>query len=160
MRTLGNLLWHFPFFGFVSAALTMLLGLLLMLTVVAAPIGLGLVEYGKFLLWPFGQALVPADRLDVEQNVYWKNYSLAIGILYLPLGALLAAISVVQAVGLALTIVGIVPAIVIAQSLPTYLYPVGKRCVPREVADELERRRAQAVIDRHLARNQGSRRSG
>ena len=31
MRTLGNVLWHFPFFGFLTAAFYWLLGLLLTL---------------------------------------------------------------------------------------------------------------------------------
>jgi uncharacterized membrane protein YccF (DUF307 family) len=48
MRAVGNVLWHFPFLGFVSAIFTYLLGLLLTITVVAAPIGLGLMEFGKF----------------------------------------------------------------------------------------------------------------
>ena len=39
MKTLGNILWHFPFFGFISAILVFLLGGLLTITVVAAPIG-------------------------------------------------------------------------------------------------------------------------
>ena len=55
MRILGNILWHFPFFGFVNAAVNWLLGLLLTITVVAAPIGLGLMEFGKFLLAPLAR---------------------------------------------------------------------------------------------------------
>ena len=38
MRTLGNVLWHFPFFGFVTATLYWLFGALLTITIVAAPI--------------------------------------------------------------------------------------------------------------------------
>jgi len=52
MRTLGNILWHFPFFGFVNAIVVYLFGLILTATVVAAPIGLGLMRFGKFLFAP------------------------------------------------------------------------------------------------------------
>ena len=62
MKTLGNILWHIPFFGFVSAILVYLLGLLLTILVVTAPIGLGLMELGKFLFWPFGNAMISKKR--------------------------------------------------------------------------------------------------
>jgi len=42
MRTLGNILWHVPFLGFLSALGTFIIGGLLTITVVGAPIGLGL----------------------------------------------------------------------------------------------------------------------
>ena len=48
MRTLGNILWHFPFFGFVTALLAFLVGTLLTLLVIPAPIGLGLIQLSKF----------------------------------------------------------------------------------------------------------------
>ena len=66
MKTLGNILWHFPFFGFLTAAFTWLFGAFLMITVIAAPIGLGLMEYGKFLFWPFGNAMVSQNQLNIE----------------------------------------------------------------------------------------------
>ena len=55
MRLLGNILWHFPFFGFVTSFFTFLTGGFLVLTVVGAPIGLGLIQHSKFLLSPFLQ---------------------------------------------------------------------------------------------------------
>lgn len=72
MRTLGNILWHFPFFGFVTAAFYWLLGLLLTLLIVTAPIGLGLMEFGKFLFAPFGNAMVRKADLKVIQNPVWR----------------------------------------------------------------------------------------
>ena len=72
MKTLGNILWHFPFFGFVSAIVVYLIGTLLTVTVIAAPIGLGLMEFGKFLFSPFGHTMISKSDLNVEQNVAWK----------------------------------------------------------------------------------------
>lgn len=150
MRTLGNILWHFPFFGFVTAALHWLFGALLTITVIAAPIGLGLMEYGKFLFAPFGHAMVSKSALDLPQNPLWQAYSTIVMILYLPFGILALLVAVVQVVSLCLTIVGIPVALVIAKSLGTILNPVNKQCVPSAVAEELERRRAQATVARHL----------
>ena len=44
MRTLGNIIWNIPFLGFVTAALVFLIGLLFVVTIIAAPIGLGLIQ--------------------------------------------------------------------------------------------------------------------
>jgi uncharacterized membrane protein YccF (DUF307 family) len=150
MRTLGNILWHIPFLGFINAILVYLLGLLLTITVIAAPIGLGLMEYGKFLLMPFGQAMVDKSELNVEQSSVWKTYSTIIMILYIPFGVIFLILAIMQIVALFLSIIGIPVALVVAKSLDTYFNPVNKICVHHAVVDELERRRGQAEINRHL----------
>ncbi len=150
MRTLGNILWHIPFLGFVNAIMVYLLGLLLTITVIAAPIGLGLMEFGKFLFAPFGKAMVSKSDLKVEQNAAWKTYSTIIMILYIPFGAFFWLVAVFQVALLFISIIGIPVALVIAKSLGTYFNPVNKICVHYAVVDELERRRAQAEISKHL----------
>jgi uncharacterized membrane protein YccF (DUF307 family) len=150
MRTLGNILWHFPFFGFVTAMLYWLLGLLLTLTVIAAPIGLGLMEFGKFLYLPFGRAMVSRSELKGEQNVLWKSYSTIIMILYLPFGLVFVVLSAIQVVASCISIVGIPVALVIAKSLGTVLNPVNKVCVHAAVAEELDRRKASAEIAKRV----------
>ena len=150
MRTLGNILWHFPFFGFVTAALCWLLGALLTVTIIAAPIGLGLMEFGKFLFVPFGNAMVSQSELKPDDDPLWKAWSFIVMILSLPFGLVFLVLSVIQVFALCLSIVGIPVALVIAKSLGTILNPVNKRCVPAAVADELERRRARSEIDRHV----------
>jgi uncharacterized membrane protein YccF (DUF307 family) len=147
---LGNLLWHFPFFGFVSAAVIYLLGLLLTATIVAAPIGLGLIEFGKFLFVPFGKSMVSKSALHVEQNPSWKAYSTIVMVLYLPIGLLMSLILAIQVAALFVSIVGIPAAIVLAKSLGTCFNPVNKKVVSQAVADELERRKAEAEIRKHV----------
>lgn len=149
MRTLGNIVWHFPFFGFVNATLVYLLGLLLTVTIVAAPVGLGLMELGKFLLAPFSRTMVSKADLDVKQNEAWKVYSIIVMLIYLPLGIVLCAYLLVQVVALFVSIVGIPVAIVVAKSLGTCLNPVNKQCVHRSVRDEIDRRRARSVMGHH-----------
>ena len=150
MRTLGNILWHIPFLGFINAIMVYLLGVLLTITVIAAPIGLGLMEYGKFLFAPFGKAMVSKSELKMEQNALWKTYSTLIMILYIPFGALFWLVAVFQVALLFISIIGIPVAIVLAKSLGTYFNPVNKICVHYAVVDELERRKAQVAISKHL----------
>ena len=149
MRLLGNILWHIPFLGFVDAIIVYLLGLLLTITVVAAPLGLGLMEYGKFLFAPFSHAMISKSDLNIEQNALWQGYSFIIMLIYLPLGLILAIIGIFQAIGLALTIVGIPVALVVVKSLGTYLNPVNKKCVDVTVAQEIDRQRAQEEINKY-----------
>lgn len=151
MKTLGNILWHFPFLGFVNAIAVYLLGLILTATVIAAPIGLGLMEFGKFLFAPFGHAMVSKSDLNIEQNQGWKAYSTIVMVIYFPFGLILAALAVVQVFFLFITIIGIPVALVVAKSLGTYLNPVNKKCVHSAVVDELERREAQAQVSKHLS---------
>jgi len=151
MRTIGNILWHFPFLGFAQAALTWLLGLVLMVTVVAAPIGRGLMEYGKFLFAPFSKSMVSRSALGEQQNDAWRAYSIVITVLYIPFGLVLAVICIVQIFGLLISITGIPLALVLAKSLGTFFNPVNKKCVPRAVAEEIERRSAAGEVRRHFS---------
>lgn len=148
VRILGNILWHIPLMGFVTAILVFLLGGLLTVTVVASPIGLGLVQYAKFLLLPFSCEMVDQADLGRPRNPLWAAYSTLIMLVYLPFGLIIMIISIFQAVGLALTIVGIPTALVIAKSLGTLLNPVGKVCVSVDMGDALRRRRADTEADR------------
>jgi uncharacterized membrane protein YccF (DUF307 family) len=150
MRTLGNILWHFPFFGFVTAAFYWLLGLLLTILVITAPIGLGLMEFGKFLFAPFGHAMVSKAELKGDQNALWQSYSTIIMILYVPFGLVFVVLSAIQAFLSCLSIIGIPVALVIAKSLGTVLNPVNKVCVPAAVAEELERRKASADVAKYV----------
>jgi len=154
MKSLGNILWHFPFFGFVNAIVTYLFGLLLTVTVVAAPIGLGLMELGKFLFAPFGHAMISKSKMDQAKkeairayNTSWNTYSAIIMILYLPIGLILAVITIFQVAFLFISIIGIPPAIVIAKTIGTFFNPVYKVCVTQAVADEIDRRVAINHLD-------------
>jgi uncharacterized membrane protein YccF (DUF307 family) len=150
MKTLGNILWHFPFFGFVSAIVVYLIGTLLTITVIAAPIGLGLMEFGKFLFAPFGHTMISKADLGVEQNIAWKAYSTIVMVIYFPFGLFLAVCAAFQVFFLFCSVVGIPVALVIAKSLGTYLNPVNKKCVSSAVSDELERRKGSADVEKYL----------
>jgi uncharacterized membrane protein YccF (DUF307 family) len=107
-------------------------------------------ELGKFLFWPFGNSMVSKSELNEQQNKSWKVYSTIVMILYFPFGLFFTIVAIFQVVGLFISIIGIPAALVVAKSLGTYLNPVNKKCVPSAVTDELERRKAQVYVDKHL----------
>lgn len=151
MRALGNVLWHLPFLGFLSAAYAFVLGSLLTITVVGAPVGLGLLQYSKFLLAPFGQAMISRSAISPPRSGLWRIYSILVAVLYIPFGLVFAVLSIIQIVLLCVTIIGIPVAMVVAKSLGTIFNPVGKVCVSSAMAAELDRERGQAELARRRA---------
>ncbi|MFT5149997.1 MAG: uncharacterized membrane protein YccF (DUF307 family) [Flavobacteriales bacterium] len=142
MRTLANIIWHIPFLGFLNALCTFLIGSLLVITIIGAPIGLGLIEYSKFLMTPFSSVMIDKRDLKKDQNILWASYGLLVRILYFPFGLVLAIITLFQIACLFVSIVGIPLAYILAKSLSTYFNPVNKKSVDREVANEIQRRKA------------------
>lgn len=149
MRSLGNILWHFPFLGFLSALGTFIFGTLLTILVIPAPIGLGLIQLSKFMLAPFSYSMSSKKDLSVEQNKYWKLYSTIIMLLYLPFGCIMAILATIQIALLFLTIVGIPVALVLAKALGTYFNPVGKVCVPIHVAEAIQRQKSEKILQQY-----------
>ncbi len=150
MRLLGNILWHFPFFGFLSAIYTFLFGLLLTLVIIPAPIGLGLMQLSKFLLAPYSYEMVNKSDLNITQNPVWEAYSFVIMLFYLPFGVFFAIVGAIQVAGLFLSIVGIPVAIPVAKSLGTYLNPVGKVCVPVGVGQAVQSENIRREVDKYM----------
>ena len=149
MRTVGNILWHFPFLGFLQALVVFLVGGLMTITIIAAPIGLGWLQYSRFLLAPFSYEMVDAGLVGKQQNKYWKAYGTIIWILYLPIGIIAFIFGLLTTIVFAITIIGIPFAIVEAKSLKFYFKPVGKICVPAGVSDEIRRRQIEELVNKN-----------
>ena len=110
MRVLFNVLWHFPGLGFISALLAFLIGLILIATVVLSPMGMGLLEYAKFLLAPCSRNMV--RRTDVAgkyKGWAWRVWSTVIWVVYLPLGVMLSVLVIINT------------AILLVMSIPTII---------------------------------------
>lgn len=82
MRTLANIIWHIPLLGFVTAFGTFLVGGILTITIIAAPIGLGLIQLSQFLLTPFSMKMVSRNTLNKKQNSLWKAYGIIVSIFF------------------------------------------------------------------------------
>ena len=155
MKSLGNLIWHIPYLGFLNALFTFLIGGLFVISIVGAPIGLGLIQLSKMFLAPFSYAMVSKDELsrhnpDVKETPLWKTFGIIVWIVYLPFGLLLCAISLLQIVAMFCTLIGIPVALVAIKALGTLFKPVGKICVPASVKKEMERRNAESQVNRYL----------
>lgn len=142
MRTLGNIVWHFPFLGFLTSLYTFIIGGFFILTVVGAPIGLGLIQHSKFLLSPFSSRMVSDKKIGKERSVLWKIFGIVALIIYLPLGIFATIVTLIQIMLLFISIVGVPVAVVLSKSLSTYLNPVGKICISVDLDDAIKRQNA------------------
>jgi len=147
MRILGNILWWIPCCGFLNALVVFIIGGLLTITVIGAPLGLGLIQLGNFFLAPFSYALMPKSRLtpDHQENVLWRILGTILFLLYLPFGILLFIGSICQILAMCCTIIMIPMAIPYAKSLAALFNPVGKICVPVAVKELADRQQAEAA---------------
>ena len=84
MRILGNIIWFFMA-GWILAILTYLSGLILTILVVTAPVGLGLMEYGKFLFLPFTHDMVRKKKGSVIDAVHmtYQTYANIVKVIYI-----------------------------------------------------------------------------
>ena len=148
-----NILWHFPFFGFLFALFYALFGAILCCTVILYPVGLGFFQIARFLLTPFSSALVTRRELNLvrpeERSTAAAAYSTVITILYFPFGLIAAAGALFAMIGEFLSIIGIPCGIVWFKALPAIFMPVDKVCVPKAVADEIARIKAGDTVRRY-----------
>lgn len=152
MRTFLNILWYFPFFGFIPAIGMAVTGLIFCLTIVGLPIGLGLLQIAKFLLAPFSRTLVDKDYLaqmeerEEEHSVLWRIFSVIVRILYFPVGLVAAITYALAGLFECLTIVGIPTGAVLLKMVGAIFNPVNKVCVPLEDVDEARNRQRQQPV--------------
>lgn len=148
-----NILWHFPFFGFLFAFFYALFGVILCCTVVLYPVGLGFFQIARFLLTPFSSALVTRKELDLvrpeERSTAAAAFSTVITILYFPFGLIAAAGALFAMIGEFLSIIGIPCGIVWFKALPAIFMPVDRICVPKAVADEIARIKTGDTVRRY-----------
>ncbi len=133
MKTLCNILWHFPYLGFLFSLGIFLLGALFCLTIIFIPFGKGLIEFAKFLLAPFSRKMVKASDLKYlgryNDNILGKGYNTIIAIIYFPIGLILSICVICIIIAECVTILGIPAAIIWAKSLRTIFNPVAMVCV-------------------------------
>ena len=152
MRLLGNIWWHIPCLGFLTAFAVFLLGILFTVSIVGAPIGVGLIQYSKFLLSPFSSEMVSREDLNIRQNGLWKLYSFLVRVVYFPFGLFFFIVALFQIIAAAVTIIGIPVALILVKSLGVLFNPVNKVCVPHVVGEELRRLQNQKTKEEYLGR--------
>lgn len=157
MGCLLNILWHFPFMGFLFALFYALGGLIMCCTIILIPIGLGWLQFARFLLSPFSCAMVSRSDLErltgEKQNSAMATFSLVIRILYFPFGCIAAFFMIFTIAFEFLSIIGIPCGMVWAKSFGTIFNPVNKVCVPKAVADEIERMKSADTLSKYTGRS-------
>lgn len=147
MRTLGNILWHFPFFGFLFALAYFIWGIICCITIIFIPVGKGFMQFSGFLMSPFKNEMVSESDLIYlgrkEKSNLSKGYNLFLKILYFPFGLFNALALIFLIAGEFISIIGIPSAIVWAKSLGTIFCPIGKVRVSKAEAELIRKRKAE-----------------
>lgn len=118
-RCLGNVIW-FLLGGFILALNWLLLGVVYCITIIGIPMGLQCFKFARLSLWPFGA--------DIEYSASGCN--LLINVIWLVLGGFTLVItSLVSAILLCITIVGIPWAKQSFKIMKLALMPFGARIV-------------------------------
>lgn len=152
MRIFGNIIWHFPFLGFLQSLVYAIVGVFCCLTVIGIPLGMGLFQLSLFTLAPFSKRLVSQHDLEMvtgeKQRDLIKSWFFIVRILYFPFGLLMAIYTILVIIIQFISIIGIPCGIVEAKALATIFNPVNKKCVSRAIAEEIERRKANNVLNK------------
>ena len=150
MKAFGNILWHFPFFGFMTALSNFILGGILTITIIGSPLGLGLVQLAKFQLTPFSKQMVDESLIGKTKPLPLNILRVIVFIIYLPFGISLAIVTLIQICFLFISILGIPAAIVLSKSLSTYFNPIGKVCIDSDIVVELNQAKAKVKAEEIL----------
>ena len=149
-----NALWHFPFLGFIFAFIYAFYGVLACCTIVLIPAGKGYFQIAKYLLSPYSSAivslkdmaLIKPELAEVKPSNTGEVFNIIARILIFPFGLVAAGMGFFNVIYQFISIIGIFTGLVWWRLLPSIFNPVNKVCVPREVADEIERVKSGAVV--------------
>ncbi len=158
MKVFLNILWYFPYFGFLLAIPTAIGGLLLCLTIVGIPLGLGMLQIAKFLLAPHTYELVSQKDISAakgeERNQLWVVFSTIVRILYFPIGLFVAIAYIFDAIICFITIIGIPNGLVMVKLIPAVFNPVGKVCVGGAIARKIREDKEQKEVNGYFGNTQ------
>ena len=124
MRTILNVIWLI-FGGIWLAALYFIAGIIACIFIITIPFGIASFRMARYVLWPFGKAVVQRPDAGVMSgigNVIW----------FIVAGWWLALAHIATAVAQAITIIGIIDAVVNLKMIPVTCFPFGKRIVDRD----------------------------
>ena len=147
MTLLFNLLWFVFGGGFIAWLSWLLTGVLFVLTVVGIPFAYAAFRIAGFAAFPFGRVLLDASLLGEEKvlgtglmNLLWMVLA----------GVWLALAHIVMGVTCCLTLIGIPFGLAHFKLAGVCFAPLGKRPVPSELAQSIQRQAAQAYAHAQL----------
>lgn len=161
MRTLGNLIWHFPFMGFLVSGYFFILGCILCITIIGAPLGTGFFKISKMLLWPFGNCIVRNGQygLELAKNSPDKNrgkslyrkYTAVFRIIWFPFGILTSGLAIVLAIVNAITIINIPIALILIDIAKVSFNPTDVHVVDIDLINAAKSRQAKNKLEKLIA---------
>ncbi|WP_130866027.1 YccF domain-containing protein [Acidipropionibacterium timonense] len=123
MRTVLNIIWLL-LGGFWLALAYVVAGVVACIFIITIPAGVASFRMARYVLWPFGSAVVDkpgAGAGSAVMNVVW----------FLVAGWWLALAHLAAALAQSITIVGLANAVVSLKMIPVSCVPFGKQIVPR-----------------------------
>lgn len=143
MSFAGNVLW-FVCGGFVWGTLYLLMGLLACCTVVGIPFGIAIFRFAGFIYFPFGRELVEAEDVGEEPL---PGTEIAAFLWVMLVGTFSAVGFALCAVGAFCCVVTIPFGMAYFRLSAAVFNPLGKRAVPKALAEAIRARKANAVLD-------------
>ncbi|MCI1747418.1 MAG: YccF domain-containing protein [Acidipropionibacterium sp.] len=131
MRTVLNIIWLI-LGGFWLGLGYLLAGVIACIFIITIPVGVAAFRMTRYVMWPFGSAVVPkpgAGAGSAAMNVVW----------FIVAGWWLALLHVATALAQAVTVIGILNAVVSLKMIPVSLFPFGKTIVDRAGLDPRDR---------------------
>ena len=151
MRFIGNIIWFV--FGGWYLAITWLLGAILFaITIIGLPITKAAIEMAKMSAFPFGKDVVHIREMDLKDLSGATAVTGTIGFIAniiwaLSFGWLLFLMYLVAGIINCITIIGIPFGIQSFKLAGISFWPVGRRVVTKEMAEEVRRRAASKKLD-------------
>jgi len=138
-----NLLWFIFGGGIIAALLWCIAGVLLVMTVIGLPFAVAAFRIAGFAAFPFGRRLVDAELLGEQpfpgtglMNLLWIILA----------GIWLAIAHVLAGLACLTSLIGIPFGLAHFKLASICFAPLGKRTIPSEVAEALERARADRIV--------------
>jgi len=147
MAFIGNLLWIIFGGGLLLGPLWLIFGCLWCATIIGIPIGVACFRIARFAFLPFGKELVSAELIGEKRiagtgilNFLWCVFS----------GLWLAIFHACVGMVDCCTIVGIPYGLANFKIAQASFAPLGKRVVPKDLANAARARAAQSILDAKL----------
>lgn len=144
MSFAGNLLWFIFGFGWFWGTFYLVMGCLACCTVIGIPFGIAIFRFAKFVYFPFGRELV--DAADVGEKLL-PGTEIAAFFWVMLVGTFSALGFVISALCCFCGLFTIPFGLVYLRLATAVFNPLGKRVVPKVLADTIRSRKANAVLD-------------
>jgi len=127
MRPIYNVLWYFPFLGFLIAIYAAMFGLVFLFLF---PVGKGLLQLAKFYCAPFSFDMKRMADVHPDEVKEYGVFGALMLLFWFPFSLILAFTLAIPFLAYGASVVFLPASIVIARSLAFVFNPINAICVP------------------------------